>query len=77
MRCMNCACNDRSDSVTCANWPDTLTKETLTIRRTKMRHDLFDFCADMSAFSRGWRIALLLVLIAVCLLDLFYWRPHG
>lgn len=40
-----------------------------------MRYDLFEFSiAGMTWQQRAWRIALLLTLIGVCILDLFYWR---
>ena len=41
-----------------------------------MKHDIFEF--DMSRMTRAdiaWRVAFLTTLIAVMLLDLFYWRP--
>lgn len=40
-----------------------------------MKHDLFDFNPNMTTGERAWRIALLLALIAVLLLDLLLWRP--
>lgn len=41
-----------------------------------MKHDLFEFNAlGMTRWQRAWRVLLLLSLIAICILDLFYWRP--
>jgi hypothetical protein len=40
-----------------------------------MKHDIFDFHHDMTWYDRGWRIALLLGLIGILLMDLFVWRP--
>ena len=41
-----------------------------------MRHDLFEFnAADMTLLAKTWRVILLLALIAVAVLDLFFWRP--
>lgn len=41
-----------------------------------MRHDIFEFDAkDMTWQDRAWRIAFLLSLIAVLVMDLMYWRP--
>ena len=41
-----------------------------------MKHDIFEFNAENMTFGdRAWRIALLLTLIGVALLDLFVWRP--
>lgn len=41
-----------------------------------MKHDLFEFnMAGMTMAQRVWRIALLLACIAVCILDVFFWRP--
>ena len=40
-----------------------------------MRNDLFDY-AGLTPGQRAWRIAVLLALIAVLMLDLFVWRPN-
>lgn len=40
-----------------------------------MKHDIFDFHHDMTWHDRAWRVLLLLVLIGICLMDLFVWRP--
>ncbi len=40
-----------------------------------MKHDPLDFHHDMTCSQRFWRIAFLMLLIAVLLADLFYWRP--
>jgi hypothetical protein len=41
-----------------------------------MRYDLFELTtAGMTPAQRAWRVAFLLATIAVCLLDLFVWRP--
>ena len=41
-----------------------------------MKHDLFEFNApDMTWGQRLWRIAFLLAIIVVVILDLTYWRP--
>lgn len=41
-----------------------------------MKYDLFELTAPgMTPAQRGWRVALLLAVIAVCTLDLFVWRP--
>ena len=40
-----------------------------------MKYDLFDlFDPEMPWYSRAWRIALLVVVWAVVLMDLFVWR---
>ena len=38
-----------------------------------MRYDLFEY-HGLTVAEKAWRIAFLLVLIAVLLADLFYWR---
>jgi hypothetical protein len=41
-----------------------------------MKHDAFDFTAEgMTTAQRAWRVAFLLALITVLVLDLFVWRP--
>jgi hypothetical protein len=41
-----------------------------------MKHDIFEFSAvGMTTTQRAWRVAFLLALIAVLLLDLYVWRP--
>lgn len=40
-----------------------------------MRHDIFEFNGQMSRSEVTWRVVFLLTLIAVLLLDIFYWRP--
>jgi hypothetical protein len=40
-----------------------------------MRYDIFELHGDMTTGQRAWRVAFLLALIAVLLLDLFVWRP--
>lgn len=41
-----------------------------------MKHDLFDFTAPgMTLAQRAWRVAFLLAVIGVVLMDLFVWRP--
>ena len=41
-----------------------------------MKHDIFEFnAAGMTPAQRLSRIALLLVAIAICALDVLYWRP--
>lgn len=41
-----------------------------------MKYDLFEFASPgMTLGQRAWRIALVLAMLAVCALDLFYWRP--
>jgi hypothetical protein len=41
-----------------------------------MKHDLFEFTAEgMTPAQRAWRIALLLAVIGVLLMDLLVWRP--
>lgn len=40
-----------------------------------MKHDLFEFNAlGMSRADRAWRVALLVVLVAIAAMDLFFWR---
>jgi hypothetical protein len=42
-----------------------------------MKHDIFEFSAvGMTIAQRAWRFAFLLALIAVLVLDLFFWRPQ-
>ncbi len=46
------------------------------IRDLNMKHDIFEFSAvGMTTTQRAWRVAFLLALIAVLLLDLYVWRP--
>lgn len=41
-----------------------------------MKHDIFEFTAEgMTPRQRATRVAFLLALIAVLVLDLFVWRP--
>jgi hypothetical protein len=41
-----------------------------------MRYDIFDFTTEgMTLAQRAWRVAFLLALVAVLVLDLFVWRP--
>ncbi len=41
-----------------------------------MKYDLFEITTEgMTWGQRTWRVALLLAIIAVCLLDLLVWRP--
>ena len=40
-----------------------------------MRYDMFEFNGQMSRSEVAWRIALLLVLIGIVLMDLLVWRP--
>lgn len=41
-----------------------------------MKYDLFEFTTEgMTLAQRAWRVALVLVLLGVCALDLFVWRP--
>jgi len=41
-----------------------------------MKHDLFDFDpVTMTWPQRAWRIAFLVVCLAVLAADLWYWRP--
>ena len=41
-----------------------------------MKHDFFDFFASgMTRTQRAWRIALLIALVIVLVLDLYVWRP--
>jgi len=41
-----------------------------------MKHDIFEFAASGMTFGqRAWRVAFLLAIVVVCLLDLFVWRP--
>lgn len=40
-----------------------------------MRYDIFEFNGQMSRFEAAWRIALLVALIGVLLMDLLVWRP--
>ncbi len=41
-----------------------------------MKHDIFEFSAvGMTTPQRAWRVAFLLALIAVLVLDLYVWRP--
>ena len=41
-----------------------------------MRYDIFEFTtAGMTPAQRAWRVAFLLALIVVLVLDLTYWRP--
>lgn len=41
-----------------------------------MKHDPFDFFASgMTRAQRAWRIALLIALVIVLVLDLYVWRP--
>jgi hypothetical protein len=41
-----------------------------------MKHDIFEFTTEgMTLAQRAWRIAVLVVIIGICALDLFYWRP--
>lgn len=40
-----------------------------------MRYDIFEFSGEMTRSDRAWRVAFLLALIAVLLMDLFVWRP--
>jgi hypothetical protein len=40
-----------------------------------MKHDIFEFSADMSYADRLWRILFLLSIIGTVLMDLFFWRP--
>lgn len=40
-----------------------------------MKYDLFEFTTEGMTFSqRAWRVAFLLIIIAVCAMDLFVWR---
>jgi|TARA_R110000868_G_scaffold8513_3_gene44076 hypothetical protein len=41
-----------------------------------MKHDPFDFTGDMTVAARAWRVAFLLAVIGVVLLDLFFWRAQ-
>ena len=42
-----------------------------------MKHDLFEFNATNMTLSQIiWRVVFLLSLIAVLIMDLFYWRPY-
>jgi hypothetical protein len=40
-----------------------------------MKHDIFEFNADMSHADRLWRIIFLLSIIGTVLMDVFFWRP--
>jgi hypothetical protein len=41
-----------------------------------MKYDAFDFTTEgMTPAQRAWRVAFLLALIAVLVLDLLVWRP--
>ena len=41
-----------------------------------MRYDPFEIHGDMPRAARWRRIALLAVIVLVCALDLFVWRPN-
>ena len=41
-----------------------------------MKYDIFEITTTgMTPIQRGWRVAILLAVIAICTLDLFVWRP--
>lgn len=41
-----------------------------------MKHDIFEFTAEgMTRAQRAWRVAFLLTVIGVLLMDLLVWRP--
>jgi hypothetical protein len=40
-----------------------------------MKHDLFEFNGEMSRSEVAWRVAFLLALIGILLMDLLVWRP--
>lgn len=40
-----------------------------------MKHDPFEYNGNMTRMEMFWRVLLLAILIAVSVLDLFYWRP--
>lgn len=75
-KCTTSTLSVRPVFATSAHLRGILTRKTLTTLnwRVMMKHDPFDY---WSAPGRGWRIALLLVLVAICILDLFLWRPYG
>jgi hypothetical protein len=41
-----------------------------------MKHDIFEFTTEgMTLAQRAWRVAFLLALVAVLVLDIYVWRP--
>lgn len=40
-----------------------------------MKHDLFEFNADMTWRDKAWRVLFLLVIVGILLCDLYIWRP--